>query len=131
MSSDLHANADHEKFRELCALAASGGLTADEAAELKAHLEQCECCRERLAQYRALGTKGLPALAAGYSQLHESPAWDDSLSWKKLLARLCADRAPSGPPAEDKGASGPGLLRRIRANWFKRARSKKPSASTK
>src|ERR1700730_13643250 len=121
MSSDLHANADHEKFRELCALAASGGLTADEAAELRAHLEKCPCCRDALRQYRALGTQGVPALAAQYSQPYESPAWDSAASWKKLLARLRADRAPPGQPAEDKGASRPGLLRRIRLNWLKRA----------
>jgi hypothetical protein len=115
----------------MCALAASGGLTAEELVELKSHLEKCEVCRETLSQYRALGTQGLATLAIGYSEHHESSSWDHAASWKKLLARLRADQAPEVKPAESSSDSRQGWLRRIRADWFKRGRSKKPSATSK
>jgi hypothetical protein len=124
MSSELHADKEHEKFKKMCALAASRGLTANELAELKSHLEKCDAYREILSQYRALGTRGLPALAAGYSELHDSQSWDDSASWEKLLARLRDDQTcPSATnPAENARISGPGWLRRIRGRWLKRIR---------
>ena len=132
MSSDLHDDQQHGKFGEMCALAASGGLTAEELAELKSHLEKCEACQEMLSQYRALGTQGLAALAGCYSDDHESQFWDNSASWKKLLSRLRADQAPAVKPAEENvSASKTGWLRRIRTHWFKRAGSKKPSATSK
>jgi anti-sigma factor RsiW len=106
----------------MCALAASRALTANESAELKSHLEKCDACREILSQYRALGTRGLAALAAGYSEHHDSQSWDDLASWEKLLARLLDDqtRLSAIKPAESASASSPGWLRRIRATWFKR-----------
>ena len=125
MSSDLHAERGHEKFREMCALAASGGLTADELAELKAHLEKCDVCRETLSQYRALrARRGLPALAGSYSEHHESPI----VGRVRLPGRSCSPacariKSPAGKPAEDATGSRPGWLRRIRTRWFKRARS--------
>jgi anti-sigma factor RsiW len=122
MSSELHADKEHEKFKKMCALAASRALTANESAELKSHLEKCDACREILSQYRALGTRGLAALAAGYSEHHDSQSWDDLASWEKLLARLRDDqtRLSAIKPAESASVSSPGWLRRIRATWFKR-----------
>jgi hypothetical protein len=131
MSSDFHADKEQGKFREMCALAVSGGLTAEELAELKSHLEKCEVCREVLSQYRTLGAQGLASLAESYSEHHESSSWDHSASWKKLLARLRADQAPEVKPVESSGDSRQGWLRRIRTDWFKRGRSKKPSATSK
>jgi anti-sigma factor RsiW len=132
MSSELHADKRHEKFKELCALAASRGLTADESAELKSHLEKCEGCREILAQYRALGTRGFAALAARHSEHHDSQSWDKSDSWEKLLARLRDDRTPSAiKPAQRASVSIRGWLGRIRARWFKRMRLGNSSANSK
>jgi len=115
----------------MCALAVSGSLTAEELAELKSHLEKCEVCREMLSQYRTLGTQGLAALAGSYSEHHQSSSWDHSASWKKLLARLRAHEAPEVKPAESGSDARQGWLRRIRTDWFKRGRSKKPSATSK
>jgi|ERR1700683_815076 len=131
MSSDLHADDEQGHFREMCALAATGGLTAEELAELKSHLEKCDVCRETLSQYRTLGTQGLATLAGSYSKRDDSSSWDDSASWKKLLARLRADQTPAAKPSESASDSGQGWLRRIRTGWFKRGRSKKPSATSK
>jgi hypothetical protein len=114
----------------MCALAATGALTADELAELKLHLEECEVCRETLSQYRALGTQGLTALAGNYAEVHESQSWDDAASWKKLLARLRADQKPAVKTSENVGVARSGWLRRIRARWFRRTARNKPSSGS-
>ena len=59
---------DHEKFKRLCALAASGNLTPFEAPDLEVHLQKCQDCREVLLQYRVLATEGIAMLADGYAE---------------------------------------------------------------
>jgi hypothetical protein len=130
MSSDLRDDTGHGRFREMCALAASGGLTADELAALKTHLQKCEICRETLSQYRVLGTQGLPVLAGSSPGLQESHPWDDSASWTKLIARLRADEKPAVKTTESVGTSRPGWLRRVSARWFTRTRRNKPSSGS-
>ena len=118
MSSDLR-DAEHEKFRELCALASSGGLTRDELAQLKAHLEKCEHCRERRSQYRALET----ALADSYAEIKGPGSWDIAASWNRLRAGLRADQAP-GTMSGTSSANSSSWLERMRARLFGRKRSK-------
>lgn len=130
MSSGLGDDTGHRRFREMCALAVTGALTADELTELRSHLEKCGGCQETLSQYRALGTEGLTALAGNYAEPHESQSWDDSASWKELLARLRADQKPTTKTAENRGLPWPGWLRRIRARWFKRTVPNKPSSGS-
>jgi hypothetical protein len=98
--------------------------------ELKLHLEKCGACRETLSQYRALGTQGLPALAGSYAETDESQKWDDSASWKKLLARLYADQEPAGKTEQVVTGARPGWLRRIRKRWFSRIARNKPSSGS-
>jgi hypothetical protein len=114
----------------MCALAATGGLTPEALTELKLHLEKCGACREMLSQYRALGTQGLPALAGSYGEMDESQSWDESASWKKLLARLCAEQEPAGKTAQGATGSRFDWLRRIRKRWFSGAAQKKPSSGS-
>lgn len=123
MSSGLH-DAEHEKFRELCALASSGGLTKDELAQLKAHLERCELCRERRSQYRALETRGFPALADSYAEIESSGSWDVAASWKRMRMRLRASETP-GAMSGMSSANSSNWLERMRARLFGRKRSKK------
>jgi hypothetical protein len=75
---------EHEKFKELCALAASGSLSPLELSELRVHLEYCESCQEALAGYRILNTEGIPTLAEGYLARPERIVWDDSVVREKL-----------------------------------------------
>jgi hypothetical protein len=114
----------------MCALAVTGALTAAELTELRLHLEKCDGCQETLSQYRELGTEGLTALAGSYTEHHESQSWDDSASWKKLLARLRAEPKPAMQTSENMGFARPGWLRRIRARWFKRTAPNKPSSGS-
>jgi anti-sigma factor RsiW len=128
MSSDLHDDAEHGKFQELCALASSGGLTPKELAELKIHLERCASCRETLSQYRALGTRGFSVLADSYVQTQGVESCSSSGLWKRLLARLRADQAHA-EKAQKPGM--PSWLRRIRAHLFGTSQSKKSSGHLK
>ena len=130
MQSDLRADAEHRKFRKMCALVDSGGLTADEIAELKSHLEGCEECREILSQYRALGSRGIRALAGRYPDLHESILWDNASSWKKLLLRLDTENTVVSP-SQSKAVRVAAWLQRIRASWLGRRPAKKSSAKPK
>jgi len=54
----------HEKYAELCAIFTTGSLTGAELRELKAHLENCQTCRELLSDYRQIALEGVPALAS-------------------------------------------------------------------
>jgi hypothetical protein len=60
---------EHERYEELCALATAGALTPQESEELSVHLASCAECRDIFAQYEALATEGLPALAGRYDPI--------------------------------------------------------------
>jgi len=114
---------NHEKFRELCALAYSGALTPGEWAELNGHLLSCEECRELYTEYLILTREGIPLLAARYSHHSECENWDDTAARRKLFARLRAAEEPPIPasPVYEPVTSLPvatqaNLRRRIRLN---------------
>src|SRR5882672_361830 len=79
---------EHEKYKELCALAASGGLAPLELSELQVHLEHCDSCREVFSQYRILNTEGIPTLAEGYLARPERVIWDNSAVREKLWTSI-------------------------------------------
>jgi hypothetical protein len=92
---------EHEQFRELCALAASGSLAPLELSELRIHLEHCESCQESFSQFRILNTEGIPTLAEAYLARPERIPWDDSTVreklWKKILAQKQTSPEPKNP----------------------------------
>ena len=53
----------HEEFRELCAAATAGELSADEQVRLNSHLATCPECRRVLREYELATVKGITALA--------------------------------------------------------------------
>ena len=79
---------EHEKYKELCALAASGSLAPLELSELRVHLEHCDACREVFSQYQILSTEGIPTLAEGYLARPERVIWDDSAVREKLWTSI-------------------------------------------
>jgi TolA-binding protein len=86
---------DHQKFKELAALAQRGALNDTERLELSRHLRGCASCREASAEYSLIGTQGMPMLAAFYSQSDGAGDWDDRLVRNSLLARIRDEaRAP-------------------------------------
>src|SRR5271156_1483551 len=102
----------HEKFSELCSLAMSGTLTAQESAELKDHLETCLECREAYREYRVLTEEGIPHLASRYGSPKAEESWDNAATRRKLFARVTATQRPAlvnepnrqpGPRLHDPG----------------------------
>lgn len=61
----------HEKYRELCALAASGNLNQAEQEELREHLADCAECREAVKEFRAVVDDVI--LRAAEDVVEESP----------------------------------------------------------
>jgi hypothetical protein len=109
---------DHDKFKELGALASSGTLTTGEWAELRGHLHACPECREVCRQYLILVTEGMPMLAAIYSDQKERRSWTDSSTRRKLSTRVQArqQRLNSEQANQLKVAGGVYLLRGITSN---------------
>src|SRR5215813_6471589 len=88
--TEYHRQDEHERFKELSALANSGTLSAGETAELSGHLQLCSACQEIHDQYRLLAREGIPMLAAAFSEEADSLTWDSSATRKKLLAGVRA-----------------------------------------
>jgi len=86
---------EHEKFKELCALAAAGSLSPLELSELRVHLDHCDSCQEALAEYRILNTEGIPTLAEGYLARPERIVWDDSAVREKLWSNVFSPKESS------------------------------------
>jgi Anti-sigma-K factor rskA len=85
---------EHEKFKELCALAASGTLSPLELSELQIHLEDCESCQEAFTQYQILNTEGIPTLAEAYLARPERVVWDDSAARARLRSSIRTQQQP-------------------------------------
>jgi Anti-sigma-K factor rskA len=85
---------EHEKFKELCALAASGTLSPLELSELQIHLEDCESCQEAFTQYQILNTEGIPTLAEAYLARPERVVWDDSAARERLWKSIRTQQQP-------------------------------------
>lgn len=87
MHEDQRLN-DHQRFRELGALAHGHGLTISERIELKRHLELCEACRAISGEYAVLGSQGMDFLAADFGHVSEAEAWDHRAVHDNLLSRI-------------------------------------------
>jgi hypothetical protein len=79
---------DHQKFKELAALAQARGLTVSERIELKHHLELCEACRRISAEYSLLSSQGMPFLAADCGQLAKADGWNSRAARDQLSSRI-------------------------------------------
>jgi hypothetical protein len=53
----------HQKFEQLCALAALGEITQEESLQLQYHLESCENCRASVWEFETLVHEQLPLVA--------------------------------------------------------------------
>lgn len=84
-----HAADDY--FAELCALSATGTLSAGEWNHLQAHLTQCASCRAIQEQYERVVSTTLPAMAASLVSADDenSPdAWDMAKAEAALFGRI-------------------------------------------
>ena len=79
---------DHQKFKELAALAQRGALSSNERLELSGHLRVCDSCREAYAEYSLISREGMPLLEAAYGNFDESDGWDERPVRDRLLGRI-------------------------------------------
>jgi hypothetical protein len=79
---------DHDKFKELAALAQARGLTVSERIELKQHLQWCEACRAIASEYSLLTSQGMAFLAAEFGHVSEAEAWDYRATRNELSSRI-------------------------------------------
>ena len=87
----MHKNGrldDHQKFKELGALAQGGECSEDDWLELKRHLEMCASCREAYSEYSLIGREGMPLLAAARGYTPECESWDEGAAWSELRSRI-------------------------------------------
>lgn len=84
----MHESEDHQKFKELAALAQAGVLTVSERTELKRHLDLCDACRAVSGEYCLLSTEGMAFLAADCTHVSEAEAWDDRPARNELFSRI-------------------------------------------
>jgi len=82
----------HEKFKELCAMSVAGNLTANESAELGAHMKACEECRAVYQEYRVLAKEGMPMLAARFDCPEQARGWDNSNTRRKVFDRIALEQ---------------------------------------
>ena len=92
------SHGDHERFKELSALAHAGALNSAELADLRSHLQFCGYCREVNEQYRLLAQVGIPELAAFHSDVRVEKAWNANAARRKLLAQI---REEGGAPQKN------------------------------
>jgi len=79
---------DHQKFKELAALAQARSLTVSERIELKRHLQLCETCRLISGEYSLLSSQGMDFLAADCEHVLEAEGWDHRPAQNELSSRI-------------------------------------------
>jgi hypothetical protein len=77
----------HERFEELCALAAIGDLSASEFAELNEHLPSCDPCRELYADFCRMASRDMGAVAAERRYGDDIGVVDEAALLEGVLAR--------------------------------------------
>jgi uncharacterized protein YdcH (DUF465 family) len=110
---------DHQKFKELAALAQRGALTDNERRDLDRHLRICDSCQAAYAEYTLICTEGMGLLAAVYGYGDGKEEWDDRPTRNKLLARIrgAEQKVAAGTKAEVLHIGRTFFPRNVAAQW--------------
>lgn len=94
---------NHAEFEELCAAFALGALDATERDKLRAHLQGCSACRQRVSEFAESSTW----VALGLAPVQPSAAVKSA-----VMARISGQQPAPGKGGSDDagGEGGPGLL---------------------
>jgi hypothetical protein len=92
---ELHSKEHHQRYIELCALAASGMLSASEWDDLQQHLAYCSHCRQVYRQEKALTLEVMPAVAERYDLAEVDISWDESRVRSRLFKKYRVLRIPA------------------------------------
>jgi hypothetical protein len=98
---------DHEKFKELCALAQADALSHAERLELMAHLETCEDCRQLFDQYSMIGEAGMEFLAGDFVPSQEAARWDSRQASQRLSDAIEREKTQKVVPIRSTRADHP------------------------
>src|SRR5213592_561837 len=79
---------DHQKFKQMAALAQRGALSDFERMELNRHLRDCHSCQEAYAEYSLISAEGMPFLAVAFGHSDAREDWDNRPLRNKLMARV-------------------------------------------
>ena len=79
---------DHDRFKELCALAQADWLGMADQLELKEHLKICDSCRTIYDQYAAIGSEGMAFLSGMYAASEEAERWDSREARQNLFTSI-------------------------------------------
>ncbi len=98
----------HEEFRQLCALATCGGLTAEEQERLETHLVQCDGCRRALREYDRVARIGMPWLVEDFPEgrfsgglADDADDWSEEAACQEFFERLDS-AGRGGSPGRDR-----------------------------
>jgi hypothetical protein len=83
---------DHERFRELCALAQANSIGIGERLDLERHLKICGACRIIYGQYSAISERGMGFLSGGDALAEEAMRWDNREAREKLFSSIRGQR---------------------------------------
>jgi hypothetical protein len=79
---------NHERFKEICALAQANSLGMVDQLELKEHLKICDSCRKIYDQYAVIASEGMPFLSGCCAVSEEAERWDNREVRRKLFASI-------------------------------------------
>ena len=106
----LPPDSRHDEFLELCAIATTGSIGAEERRRLREHLSHCTSCREVMAQYEAIVGHVLPAWAeeslAEKDSSRASDKWDIDQAERELFARIEEENLSGDQDAVQRPNSG-------------------------
>jgi hypothetical protein len=88
---------DHQKFKQMAALAQRGALSDFERMELNRHLGVCHSCQEAYEEYALISVEGMPFLVATFDNSDASEDWDNRPVRNKLMARIQDEETSSEP----------------------------------
>lgn len=84
----------HDEFLGLCAVSASGELTAEEQKKLQEHVAVCSSCREVLSQYESIIDQEIPSIAAREfsERVDPGPEWCQKQAEKRFWDHLAREQ---------------------------------------
>ena len=94
---------NHDRFEELCALAALGQISAGEYVELRTHMIACEECRRNRQDYLEILHEHLPLVAEGEPAVSSSKVTLHESSYKQRFLQRTEDQNRSAATATRTG----------------------------
>jgi hypothetical protein len=96
---------EHARYEQLCGLASSGALRAEEWKRLAEHLKVCGACCAEIAQYQEIATFGISLTAPNDVGLELENEWSPESAVAKLMRKLQEQGSSFDAPPQKSIAS--------------------------